>query len=409
MNVLFKTLGCRLNQAEEYEYKKALAYEGFLIVSKDDDFDIAVVNTCSVTHKADRESRQAIRQLKKKNPDVKVVMTGCCDFNIPEVEYYIEDKENFVERFLDIFPSPKSKKEFTINKNRINVKIQTGCDNYCTYCITTHRRGPSRSIDPEKIISQIQDIGKNGFKEIVITGVNIGQYESGFHQIRLDGGHSDVRFQLLDLLKLILEKTKIERVRLSSINPEYIFKNQEFIGLFKDPRMCQHLHLSLQSGSDKILKSMNRHYDSAQYLKVVKSFYQLYPDFGFTTDVIVGFPGETTADYADSTDLVKKCKFLKLHIFRYSPRPGTPAAEMDDQIDEPTKAERATELEQVNQELKQEFQKRMIGKNLDVLFEGERDGYLLGTAGNFLKVKIKSKKDIKNQVINLKIKKENII
>lgn len=403
MRVAFRTLGCRLNQAEEHEYKKALADEGFLIVPEKEEYDIAVVNTCAVTHKADRESRQAIRQLKKKNPAVRIVMTGCCIFNMPEVDYKIEDKENFVAKFLEIFPSiglfPRpplqSWRGGATPRSRINVKVQTGCDNYCTYCIITRRRGPSRSVEPKKIIDQIKEIEKQGYKEIVITGVNIGQYESN-------------NINLNNLLNLILEKTKIKRIRLSSINPEYIFENKEFIDLFEDPRLCQHLHLSLQSGSDKILKSMNRHYTSDQYLKIVKELYKKYPNFGFTTDVIVGFPGETDQDFEDTMKLVKKCKFLKIHIFRYSPRAGTPAAEMDNQIDDPTKTVRAKELEEVNKKLKQEFQERMIGKRLDILFEGERDGYWLGTAGNFLKARFESDKDLKNQVLNLAIDRDNI-
>ena len=483
MNILIKTLGCRLNQAESQNLAEQLQKAGFFVMDdkSKEQADIIVVNSCAVTEKADNQSLQTIQKLKKKNPDAFLVMIGCSRFEMEEIDLFVGNKEKVVGEIIERFYNINEGGFHQIRRNnisggnsdsrlqsdqisgrtRVNVKIQDGCENYCTYCITTHRRGKSRSIDPDKIITEINERVQQGYKEIVITGVNIGQYEyhvevspeplrSGrakknmydhinhdqmgrinddnmarvnheqvdrvnHEQVdrvthgqvdRVTHGHGGPRLTLIDLLNKILDTTKIERIRLSSINPEYIYQNQEFLNLFQNPRMCQHLHMSLQSGSDKILKLMNRHYTRDQYLDITKIFYKHYPNFGFTTDIIVGFPGESDADFKKSISLAEKAKFLKIHIFRYSKRPGTPAAEMNDQVDEKTKSERAKQLETINQKLKTDFQNNMIGQELDVLIEGERKGEWLGTAGNFLKVKIDSKKDIKNKILKMKIKED---
>ncbi|MFA6028083.1 MAG: tRNA (N(6)-L-threonylcarbamoyladenosine(37)-C(2))-methylthiotransferase MtaB [Patescibacteria group bacterium] len=375
MKVYFYTLGCRLNQAETDSYQEALAKKGFAITIDNSDFDIAVVNTCAVTHKADREARQSIRKIKRQCPKAKIVMTGCSSEKLEEVDYYIKDKENFVKEFIKIFPKSDHLHSHQIKekvKVRANIKIQTGCDNHCTYCYTRIPRGRSRSFSPNDIIRQIKNKEKQGVKEVILTGVNIGQYSS-----------------LIGLIKNILKETNIPRIRLSSINPEYVYDNKEFKNLFKNPRVCQHLHLSLQSGSDAILKKMNRHYTSAQYLKIVRDYYKAYPLFGFTTDVIIGFPGETEKDFKQTCALVKKCGFLKIHIFRYSKRQGTPAAKMPHQVPENIKKQRLNILEKINQDLQKKFRKKMKGKKLDVLFEGKVGDYLVGHAGNYLFVKKK--------------------
>ena len=405
MKLFIKTIGCRLNQAESQNLADELQQIGFFIVSQKENPDLIIVNTCSVTEKADKESKQIIRSLKNKNPKAKIVMIGCSRFELDEVDMFIEDKNEVVDQIQKHFPLhdnpgapyPGVSHNNITNRTRINVKIQDGCNNKCTYCITTLRRGKSTSIPVKNIIEEIKNREKQGYKEIVITGVNIGEY--------LDKNNKDESVTLIDLLHEILNQTKIPRIRLSSINPDYVYENQEFIELFKNPRMCQHLHLSLQSGSNQILEKMKRHYTREEYLEVVETFYRAYPNFGFTTDVIVGFPGETDQDFNDSLDLVQNCKFLKLHIFRYSKRPDTKAATMPDQIDLNIKKQRSKQLEQVNQKLKKQFQDNMIDKEVEVLIEGERDGYWLGTASNFLKVKIKSSKNLKNQIIKLKIKK----
>ena len=395
MKVIFHTLGCRLNQAEQDSYKQALAKAGFSIVDQKDKFDIAIINTCAVTHKADRESRRAIRGLKKQNPQAKIVMTGCSNFKLPEVDYYIKDKEGFVGEFLKHFNNYVETQNLASlpdcsAKTRANIKIQTGCDNYCTYCITTHRRGDSKSFAPKKIIEQIKEKQKQDFQEIVLTGVNIGQYK-----------YRDI--DLTRLIKKILSETKIKRIRLSSINPEHVYKNSDFKDLFKDPRICQHLHLSLQSGSDKILKSMNRHYNTKQYLEIVQDYYKTFPLFGFTTDVIVGFPTETESDFNQTCSLVKECGFLKIHIFRYSQREGTPAATMPNQAPEPVKKQRAQALEKINQDLQKQFRAKIKGEELEVLFQGKRNGKWIGHAGNFLVVEKKSRQNLENKIQKIKI------
>lgn len=380
MKIYFHTLGCRLNQAETDSYQEALASKGFTITRDADNFNMAVINSCAVTHKADRETRQAIRKLKRQCPKAKIVLTGCSSVQLPEVDYYIKDKERFVQKSLavvspSISPSPSEGWRGGQGvRQRANLKIQTGCDNYCTYCYTRIPRGKSRSFAPKDIITQIKNKEKRGVKEVVLCGVNIGHYQYG-------------KNNLWDLIKKILKETNITRIRLSSINPEYVYGNKAFKNLFKNPRLCQHLHLSLQSGSDAILKKMNRRYTGAQYLKIARDYNKAYPLFGFTTDVIVGFPGETEKDFKQTCALVKKCGFLKIHIFRYSKRQGTPAVKMPNQVSEVVKKHRAEILERINKDLQKKFRKKMKGKKLDVLFEGKVGGYWVGHAGNYLVIK----------------------
>ncbi|MFH0818885.1 MAG: tRNA (N(6)-L-threonylcarbamoyladenosine(37)-C(2))-methylthiotransferase MtaB [Patescibacteria group bacterium] len=397
--IAFYTLGCRLNQAETDKYQDELEKHGFFVVIFKQIFNIAVVNTCAVTHKADREGRQAIRQLKKKCPHAKIIMTGCSDFKMPEIDFYIKNKENFVGEFIKIFGASDKTSYATSLQNRYsrtrsNIKIQTGCDNHCTYCLTTIRRGKSRSFSPIAIINEIKQKEKQGYKEVVLTGVNIGQY-------KYKNEDTNTYLRLPELIQQILNQTKIKRIRLSSINPDFVYKNNKFKNLFLNPRLCRHLHLSLQSGSEKILKSMNRNYTAKQYLLIIKDYYKVYPDFGFTTDVIVGFPSETDQDFQDSLDLVKACKFLKIHIFRYSIREGTPAAIMKDQVDEKIKKQRAQQLQKVNQNLQDEFKKKMKGQKLKVLFEVKKGDYWCGHAGNFFSVKYKSKQNLENKISSI--------
>jgi len=386
-----------LNQAEEDLYKEELSKKGFIIVNRKP-FDVAVINTCAVTHKAERESRQAIRQLKKQCPKTKIIMTGCSNFKLPEVDYYIKDKEKFVEKFLHHISSPSTRMwrggEEGVRKTRANIKIQTGCDNHCTYCYTRIARGKSRSINPKNIIQQIKNKEKQHIKEVVLTGVNIGQYK---YQ----------KLNLTALIRKILQETKIPRIRLSSINPEYVYQNKKFKDLFENNRLCQHLHLSLQFGSNKILKAMNRHYTAEQYLKIIKDYYKSYPLFGFTTDVIVGFPGETEKDFIKTCNFVKKCGFLKIHIFRYSTRTGTAAAKMAGQISDEEKNSRAKILQEINKHLQEKFKKKMQGKKINVLFESKRGNQWFGYANNYLPVlyQYQCAENLENQLLTIKLAK----
>jgi threonylcarbamoyladenosine tRNA methylthiotransferase MtaB len=383
-----------LNQAEEDVYKEELSKRGFIIVNKKP-FDIAVINTCAVTHKAERESRQTIRQLKKQCPMAKIILTGCANLKLPEIDYYIKDKEKFLKIFFQHFnpPSPvywRRGRGMREMRTRVNIKIQTGCDNCCTYCYTRIARGKSRSFSPKSIIQQIKNKEKQDIKEVVLTGVNIGQYK--YKKIDLAG-----------LIKKILQETNIPRIRLSSINPEYVYKNKEFKNLFKDKRLCQHLHLSLQSGSDKILKSMNRHYTTKQYLEIINAYYKLYPLFGFTTDVIVGFPDEAEKNFKDTCDFVKKNKFLKIHIFRYSPRQKTAASRMKNQIPEIIKNQRAEILQKINKQLQTAFSKKMKNRKVEVLFESKKDSQWFGHAANYFPVLSAHPQICQNRIILVKI------
>lgn len=393
MRFLVKTLGCRLNQAESKEIMEALCKKGFLF--DENNPELIIINSCAVTIKADKESRQAVRQFKRKFPEVQIALMGCSDFKIEEVDIYLQDKERALQELLKYFPEETIRgtaQEVITERTRENIKIQTGCNNACTYCVTRLRRGKPVSREPKKIIQQINQKVEAGAKEVVITGVNIGQHQD-----------------LTELLEQILAQTEIRRVRLSSIDPEYVYKHQQFFKLFKNSRMCQHLHLSLQSGSDTVLKRMNRKYLTQEYLEITKKYYQTYPNFGFTTDVIVGFPGETEKEFKQTCEFVKACGFFKIHIFRYSPRPETPAASMPDQVDEKIKHQRAQELEKINQELKKDFQEKMLDKELEVLFEVEKDGDWIGHAGNYLGIKYETRQDLENTIKRVEINRESLL
>lgn len=423
MKIAINTLGCKLNQAESSQIAESLVDFGFSITnSKYAKADLYIINTCSVTQKAERESRQAVYQIKNRDSHAKILVTGCCQIDAPEVTF-LKNKEKIVDIIVKEFGKQKFKQSVVLHqykdtamplvpsvthwhsKNLFNlclktqrtralVKIQDGCDNFCTYCIIPYVRGKPKSIPACQIVKDIKKKESFGFKEIVLTGVNIGKYEDG-------------KLGLVDLVKRILKETQIPRIRFSSINPEFV--NDKFISLFEENRICQHLHLSLQSGSNAVLRRMRRNYTTQQYLNIVQKIYRKFPDFGFTTDIIVGFPAESENEFKETCDFVKKIGFLKIHIFRYSRRQNTCAAKMCNQISEEVKRKRATRLEQLNKILKAKFQKKMLGKKSDVLFEIKRGSRWLGFTSNYLRVKQKSNYNLKNQIKNITIFKDNLV
>jgi len=418
MKIAIKTLGCKLNQAESEEITRRLQLTGFQLVDFKDKADLYLINSCNVTSAANRKSRQAVHFVKNRYPQAKIWACGCAKNLTKEVDLFFKNKEEIPRAVLNFYSSSKDKCSFFFctsqckNKNYRNIrvfrtrsfiKIQEGCDNFCSYCIIPYLRGHSRSVSPDGIIKKINQRIQERYREVVLTGVNIGKYEGKLKKIKNE------RFNLTKLIKLILEKTKIERIRLSSINPEDIIINKEFIKLFENPRMCQHLHLSLQSGSNSVLKRMRRYYTTGMYQEIVEKFYSRYPNFSFTTDIIVGFPAETEKEFRETCNFVEAIRFLKVHIFRYSKRKGTLAALMKGQVDEGIKKGRAKKLEKIVLNSRKKFQEKMIGKEFKVLFEKEKDGYWEGFTDNYLRIRLKSKRNLENKILCIKIKGENLV
>lgn len=401
MNIVIKTLGCKANRYESdklvdtFEDKYIVVDAAVCELKK---ADIIIVNTCSVTHVADRKSRQAITVLKHKYPDAKVIVFGCSSNidpdgygQLPNVDFVAIDREQLegiVEKLSVQNDAVCSHDGMPPTRKRALIKIQDGCNNFCSYCIVPFARGREKSRPYYEIIEEIEEKIKQGYKEAVITGINIGKWK--------DNGKT-----LADLIELILKETTIERLRLSSIEPENF--SEKFIEMFKNSRFCAHLHISLQSGSDTILKKMNRRYNTKIYSEMVKSLRKAVPNINITTDVIVGFPGETEGHFIETVNFIKEMKFSKIHIFPYSKRKGTVAAEMPDQIKEEIKKERCEYLTEIEKQLREDFYNKNLGRTEQVLIETiDEDGFATGFTSNYLKTRFHSK--IKqNQIVNIKL------
>lgn len=402
--IAFKTLGCRVNIAETQKWISNFQKLGFQIVNKKADFYI--VNACAVTNKAEKETRQVVAQIKKESPRAKIVLTGCYN---PKLESLISlaipaiNKERLIKIFkqkfqIQNFQSKTNLKSKIQTKKSINskiyktrafIKVQDGCNKFCSYCIIPHFRGLSRSRKIEQIINEILEREKQGYKEIIICGINLGDF-------------NDNNKKLPELIIEILKRTKIPRIRISSINPEYI--SDKLLNLFRNPRLMPHLHIPLQSGSDKILKLMKRNYTSKQYLKIIRKIIKKYPLFGLSTDIIVGFPNETDKDFKKTINLIKKIPYLKIHIFRFSPKPKTLAAILNFKhpVSEKIKKQRVDILEKISNEISKKYKTKFLGKKLPVLFEQKKNGFWQGYTPNYLLVKKKESKNLKNKIIKIK-------
>lgn len=397
MKFIINTLGCRLNQAESDQISHDLISIGFYITNNIVDADICIINTCGVTHKADRVSRQAVRQAMKMNNECKIVLTGCSEIDLDEVDLHVKNKNRIQAEIIKKFGKPDKKNVLQLygnNRTRANIKIQQGCDNYCTYCIVPYLRGKPKSVAHEIIIKQINDRVSHGCKEVILTGVNIGKY-------RCD------KLDLCGLIKKILIDTKVKRIRLSSINPEDI--SDELIMLFKKYRLCNHLHLSLQSGSDPVLKRMGRKYDTKKYYDIVKNLKKIDKLFGLTTDIIVGFPGETDKEFRKTCKFINMVGFHKIHIFRYSPRKGTRAYNYKGHVNEVIKKNRYKILSLEAEKLKKIFKRKLINNIYPILFEKRnKEGSWPGYTPNYIRVKYSSNKDLTNVIKDVKINRVNI-
>lgn len=437
--VRFVTLGCKVNQYETNAMAQKFLEKGYQIIeeitpeNEDIKPDICIINTCTVTNMSDRKSRQMLRRMKEKNPSTIVVAVGCYAqvaknelAKIPEidlvlgnnekveivkhVEEYINNHINNVE--LDDVMYSKEFSDFGdvtyTEKTRAVIKIQDGCDRFCSYCIIPYARGRVRSRKPESIISEITQIASKGIKEVVITGIHIASYGKDF---LMSKDSKLTNYRLIDLLEEINEIQGIQRIRLGSIEPLLI--TVEFVERLKKlEKICHHFHLSLQSGCDETLKRMNRRYTTEQFKEIVRLLRNAYSDVNLTTDIIVGFPGETDEEFNKTYQFLKEIKFYKMHVFKYSPRKGTKAAVMPNQINGDIKEERSKKLIELSDRNEIEYNKSYNGKNVEVLFEEEKDGMYKGHTQNYIMVYCQSKEKLDNKIIDVvceKAEKEHII
>ena len=402
--VAFKTLGCRLNQYETDALVTDFDKAGYQLVNFDESPDVVVVNTCTVTNQSDQKSRTTISQAARANNNAVVVVTGCMANNFKEklegqdnITFVVENnRKSSILSLVDahfsgeiLHPNQLPQDVFRyepVQKSlhtRSAVKIQDGCDNFCTFCIIPMVRGRAVSRPVAEVLESVRRTIENGFKEIVITGVNIGRYEDG-----------EARFE--DLLAQVLEVPGDFRVRISSLEPDGF--GDRFVELFQHPKLMPHLHLCLQSGSDKTLLRMRRMYDVAQFRKTVNLFRSVYPDFNFTTDVIVGFPGETENEFQETLDAVCEFSFSHVHTFKYSVRKGTRAERLENHIPEKVKTERSAQIRKLSEENKKQYLTSFIGKTQQVLVEKITQGIANGYGQHYIPVRFKSSGVQKNTV-----------
>jgi threonylcarbamoyladenosine tRNA methylthiotransferase MtaB len=394
------TLGCKLNQSESDRMARQLSDAGVSIVQNGQPVDLFVVNSCTVTHIGDRKSRQLIRHAVRSNPEAFVLVTGCYAEMDPETVSAIEGvnavlgnegKERLVEALrgfglevggsshpvdqpegrsttLQLLCENKlgiSQREMGHERSRAFVKIQEGCDNYCTYCIVPMARGHRRSRPAEDIVDEIKRLVLEGRQEIVLTGVNITAYGRDYGV--KDEQPKDRSQGLRELVERILAETNVPRIRLTSLQPQDWSSNM--YDLWNSGRLCRHLHLSLQSGSDTVLKRMRRRYNVDQYARIVAEAKKALPGVAITTDVIVGFPGETESEFLETEEFLRSISLAGFHVFKYSPREGTPAAKMPDQVDPKVKQERSDRLIALARESGEKFRASLIGSMLEVFWE----------------------------------------
>ena len=396
--VAFITLGCKVNQYETNAMAQEFLEKSYEVVEHTEIADIYVINTCTVTNMSDRKSRQMLRRVKELNENAVVVACGCYAQvakseleKIEEVDLILgnNEKKNIVE-LVEKFVKTKKKeleiedvmnqKEYVefgdvvyTEKTRAVIKVQDGCDRFCSYCIIPYARGRVRSRKPEKIISEINKIAKEGIKEVVITGIHIASYGKDFKE----------DYKLIDLLEEINKIEGIRRIRLGSLEPLLI--TEEFVSrLVRLEKICHHFHLSLQSGCDKTLKRMNRRYTIEEFRNIVNLLRKNYEDVNLTTDIIVGFPGETDEEFDKTYEFLKEIKFYKMHVFKYSQRKGTKAAVMSGQIDGNKKEERSRKLIELSNINEKEYNENYVGKEVEILWEEKKEKFYRGHTKNYI-------------------------
>jgi threonylcarbamoyladenosine tRNA methylthiotransferase MtaB len=402
MKVALDTLGCKLNQAETELLARQLAKAGYEVVPQLDGADVYILNTCTVTHTADAKCRHRLRLAHHRNPQAVIVATGCYAQREPEKVSRIEgvnlvignDEKSELPRLLEKTAGRLTSADLAGNltrllRTRTFVKIQDGCNSYCAYCIVPLVRGREKSLPATQVLTEVGQRVADGYKEVVITGTKVSSYQ--------DNGTN-----LKELLERILAKTDVPRLRLSSLQPQEI--SPELIGLWRNERLCPHFHLSLQSGSERVLRRMKRRYSVDEFQKTVSLIRHLLPHAAITTDVIVGFPGETTEEFQESYEVCRDLEFARIHVFPYSPRPGTEAARRPDRTSEKVKRERRQQMLALAQESARNFRQRFIGQIRPVLWERhDSKGVWFGLTDNYIPVQTESNQDLTNRILPFKI------
>ena len=401
MKAAFFTLGCKVNQYETQALSEALVKEGFMIVSESEEADVYIINSCTVTAESDKKTRQAVRRYKRLHPESVVVLTGCMPQAYPKaaeelvqadivagnrnnnllpamIKQHLENKQRNIN-----IEQHESGQEFVPcsisgfdERTRAAIKIEDGCNRFCSYCIIPYARGRVRSKPLEEIKKEAENLAANGFKEIVLVGINLSSYGT------------DCNLSLCDAVSAVGSVEGIMRVRLGSLEPDHM-TDEMIAGLKTEPKLCPQFHISLQSGCTETLKRMNRHYDADEYERICNALRANFTDCTITTDVMVGFAGETEEEFRQSVEFVKKIDFEKVHVFPYSKREGTRAAKFPNQLDKKTKQERAAEMTDAANAVRERFLKSQVGRTVEVIAETKaEDGSCTGYTANYTPVKI---------------------
>lgn len=417
MKAAFYTLGCKVNSYETEVNIEVFKNNSYEIVPFEEKADVYIINTCSVTNTSDQKSRKIIREAVKRGNGAIVVVMGCYSqikymeaSKIPGVSIVIGT--NNKSKILDLIEEYKKNRKQIVkvfdlkdikfedmnldkfeNHTRAFVKIQDGCNNYCSFCIIPYSRGNVRSKEKNLVIKEISTLAENGYKEVVLTGIHTGHYGLDLHD-----------YDFSDLLRELEKIDKLKRIRISSI--ESVELNDKFMDTLKNSKkIVNHIHIPLQSGSDTILKSMNRRYNMDEFKKIINKIRDIRPNIAITTDVIVGFPGETDELFMETYNSIKEIGFTELHVFPYSPRIGTPAAKMPNQVDGNIKKERVKKLIELSSELKNNYYKGLIGTEEELLVERYIDGYLVGHLTNYGLCKVKSDEKLLNEIFKVRLNK----
>ncbi len=415
MNIAFYTLGCKVNQYETEAIRESFAAAGHTVVSDSAPFDAIVINSCTVTAESDRKTRQTVRRFRKEHPDAAIVLTGCMvqafsseaqalsDADViagnTDVKKIVEYTERFLsdgERIFEVSKHTKSERFNTpslsdfAERTRAYMKIEDGCERFCTYCIIPTARGFVRSKPLDEIKTEAEALAKAGFSEIVLVGINLTSYGRGEN------------FNLADAVDAVCAVDGIKRVRLGSLEPDHM-SDEMLSCLKKQEKFCPQFHLSLQSGCDETLKRMNRHYDTAFYRDLVTRIRNNFNDAAITTDIMVGFAGETEEEFNESLSFAKEIGFAKAHIFAYSRRSGTVAYSLPNQVSKTEKARRSRLMSETTLKTESEFLNSLVGRVFPVLFETAQDGFAEGYTANYSRVRVKSDNPHTGEILSVKI------
>lgn len=416
MRIAFYTLGCKVNQYETQILTQLFAADGYDVVSHTDAADVYVINSCTVTATGDKKTRQMLRHFKHQNPSAKLVLTGCFPQAFPDAAQRLPEADVITgargrsdlvrqvsqclatgERIVDIRPHERGESfeamraEAFSERTRAFIKIEDGCERYCSYCIIPTARGSVRSKPLPDLVRELESLSKAGYQEVVLVGINLPSYGK------------DLGLRLVDAMEAAAGVPGIRRVRLGSLEPE-LLTGEDIARMAALPQTCPQFHLSLQSGCDATLKRMNRHYDTAEYTRIVNELRTHFPGCAITTDLMVGFPGEDEREFEASLAFAQKIGFAKVHVFAYSPRPGTRAALMPDQVSKSDKERRSARMIALTNETRAGYFRAQVGTQAEVLFESKlKDGAFEGYAANYVPVRVHATNDLRGQLCKVSI------